>query len=130
LLAAADKPGGFTDEDAQLLSIFAGPAATFVRSRQIFDRQSRHAERLERISTLVGEMAGTVGRTALLELTVAGLHRDLEYDRVAFHTADDAAGFPVEFDAGGPRPSGLPVDPELLRWALRGAAPLPAMRVP
>jgi K+-sensing histidine kinase KdpD/DNA-binding response OmpR family regulator len=130
LLAAADKPGGFTDEDAQLLSIFAGPAATFVRSRQIFNRQRRHAERLERVSALVGEMAGTAGRTALLELTVAGIHRGLEYDRVAFHTADEAAGFPVEFAAGGPRPSGLPVDPELLRWALRGAAPLPAMRAP
>ncbi|HEV8253707.1 MAG TPA: GAF domain-containing protein [Vicinamibacteria bacterium] len=130
LLAAADKPGGFTDEDAQLLSIFAGPAATFVRSRQIFDRQRRHAERLERVSTLLGEMAGTDGRTALLELTVTGIHRDLDYDRVAFHTADEAGGFPLECDAGRPRPSGLPLDAELLRWALRGAAPLPAMRAP
>ena len=37
LIVAANKPGGFTDDDVQLLSIFAGPAASFMRSRQIFD---------------------------------------------------------------------------------------------
>ena len=62
LLGAADKPGGFTDDDVQLLSIFAGPAATFLRSRQIFDRERRHAARLERLSALAGEMAAISGR--------------------------------------------------------------------
>ena len=32
LLGAADKPGGFTDGDVQILSTFAGPVATFLRS--------------------------------------------------------------------------------------------------
>src|SRR5438876_2664563 len=102
LLAAADKPGGFTDADVQLLSIFAGPAATFMRSRQIFDRQRRHAERIERVSALVGEMAAMNAREALLELTVAGIQRDLDYDRVAFHSSDEAAGFPLQAAAGRP----------------------------
>src|SRR5262249_3609476 len=43
LIAAMNKPGGFSDADVQLLSIFAGPAATFLRSRQIFDSQRTHA---------------------------------------------------------------------------------------
>ena len=41
LLGAADKPGGFTDGDVQILSTFAGPVATFLRSRQSFERQRR-----------------------------------------------------------------------------------------
>ncbi|MGH7536543.1 MAG: response regulator, partial [Gemmatimonadales bacterium] len=70
LLGAADKPGGFTDADVQLLSMVAGPVATFVRSRQIYDRERRHAGRLERLAALVGDMAAVSGRARLLELTV------------------------------------------------------------
>ncbi len=32
LLAAANKPGGFSESDVQLMSLFAGPAGTFTRS--------------------------------------------------------------------------------------------------
>jgi DNA-binding response OmpR family regulator len=53
LLVALNKPGGFTEADVQLMTIFAGPAATFIRSRQIFDRQRRHAHRMERLSALM-----------------------------------------------------------------------------
>ena len=63
LLGAADKPGGFTDADVQLLSMFAGPVATFVRSRQIYDRERRHASRLERLAALVGDMTAVSGRS-------------------------------------------------------------------
>lgn len=126
LLVAANKPGGFTDDDVQLLSIFAGPAATFLRSRQIYEKQRRHAELLERLSALVGQMAGTNARDPLLALTVSGIQRDLDYDRVAFHSAAEDQGFPLECEAGRPRPGGLPLDTQLLRWAVRGAAPLQA----
>ena len=54
LLVAANKPGGFTDADVQLLSMFAGPAASFIRSRQIFSRQRVHAARIQRVAALVG----------------------------------------------------------------------------
>jgi len=54
LLVAANKRGGFTSNDVRLLSIFAGPAASFLRSRRIFERQRRHAAVAQRMSDLAG----------------------------------------------------------------------------
>ena len=116
LLGAADKPGGFTDGDVQILSIFAGPVATFLRSRQIFDRQRRQAARFERLATLVGDMAAVSGRSRLLELTVKRVHRDFGYDRVAFHAPRADGTLVTETEAGSAQ---APPDPEALRWALR-----------
>jgi signal transduction histidine kinase/DNA-binding response OmpR family regulator len=126
LLAAMNKPGGFTDADVQLLSIFAGPAASFLRSRQIFNAQRRHAERLERMADIIGAMAATAGRSALLELAVSRIQKDLRYERVAFHAPEESGSVRLEFASGAERPERLPADTELLRWALRGAMPLRA----
>src|SRR5919108_744608 len=68
LLVAANKPGGFTDSDVQILSMFAGPAASFIRSRQIFSQQRQHAARLERLAGLVGQMSAAQSRGPLLRL--------------------------------------------------------------
>ena len=125
LLVALNKPGGFTEADVQLMTIFAGPAATFIRSRQIFDRQRRHAHRMERLSTLMGEMATSLGRTSLLNLAVSRIQADLGYDAVSFHVLDDAGGARLEVEAGSRQPAGAP-DPEMLRWAQRGTTPLPS----
>jgi signal transduction histidine kinase/DNA-binding response OmpR family regulator len=125
LLVALNKPGGFTEADVQLMTIFAGPAATFIRSRQIFDRQRRHAHRMERLSALMGEMATSLGRTALLNLVVSRIQADLGYDAVSFHVLDDAGGARLEVEAGSRAPAGAP-DPEMLRWAQRGTTPLPS----
>jgi signal transduction histidine kinase/DNA-binding response OmpR family regulator len=124
LLCAGNKPGGFSDADVHLLTIFAGPAATFLRSRQIFDEQRRHAEKLERLSDLMGAMAGTLGRRALLELTVGRVQKDLSYERVSFWAPDGAGGLRVEAEAG--RSGDMPVDIERLKWALRGGTALQA----
>ena len=123
VLVAGNKPGGFTDADVQLLSIFAGPAATFLRSRQIFDRQRRHAARLERLSDLMGAMAGSLTRNALLELAVSRLQRDLGYARVAFW-GGEGASLRREALIAGDRHDERPAEPERLKWALRSAAPL------
>jgi signal transduction histidine kinase/DNA-binding response OmpR family regulator len=125
LLVALNKPGGFTEADVQLMTIFAGPAATFIRSRQIFDRQRRHAHRMERLSALMGEMATSLGRTSLLNLAVSRIQADLAYDTVSFHVLDDAGGARLEVEAGSREPAGAP-DPEMLRWAQRGTTPLPS----
>lgn len=125
LLAAFDKPGGFTDADVQLLSIFAGPAATFLRSRQIFELQRRHAVRLERLADLMGAMAATSGRGPLLELAVSRIHKDLGYSHVAFYAPEGREGLRREV-AAGERPADRPEDPGLLRFGLRGATPLSA----
>jgi signal transduction histidine kinase/DNA-binding response OmpR family regulator len=125
LLGGADKPGGFTDADVQLLATFAGPVATFLRSRQFFDRQRRQAARFERLATLVGDLAAVSGRARLVELAVKRIQRDLGYDRVAFHAPRPGGTLFAESEAGsGERPP----DPEALRWALRLAAPLEASR--
>jgi signal transduction histidine kinase/DNA-binding response OmpR family regulator len=125
LLGAADKPGGFTDADVQVLSTFAGPVATFLRGRLSFDRQRRQAARYERLAALVGDMASVSGRSRLLDLTVRRVQRDLGYERVAFHAPGEDGGLVTETEAGaGPQPP----DPEALRWALRLAAPLEASR--
>jgi len=125
LLGAADKPGGFTDGDVQILSTFAGPVATFLRSRQIFDRQRRQAARFERLAALGGDVAAVSGRSRLLELTVKRVQRDFGYERVAFHAPRPDGTLVTETEAGSAM---SPPDPEALRWALRLAAPLEASR--
>jgi len=125
LLGAADKPGGFTDGDVQILSTFAGPVATFLRSRQSFDRQRRQAARFERLAALVGDMAAVSDRAKLLDLTVRRVQRDLGYERVAFHAPGADGTLAAESEAGSAQ---APPDPEALRWALRLASPLEASR--
>jgi signal transduction histidine kinase/DNA-binding response OmpR family regulator len=126
IIAAVNKPGGFTDADVQLLTIFAGPAASFLRSRQIFDRQRRHATRLERVAALVGAMAGEAGRGSLLRLVVERLHTDLAYDRAAFYSSD-SRGRNIRLEAEAGEAAGSEErHAELLRWALRSVTPLQA----
>ena len=125
LLGAADKPGGFSEGDVQILSTFAGPVATFLRSRQIFDQKRRQAARFERLAALVGDMAAVSGRARLLELTVMRVQRDLGYERAAFHAPRADGTLAVEAEAGSET---APSDPEALRWALRLASPLEAAR--
>jgi signal transduction histidine kinase/DNA-binding response OmpR family regulator len=122
LLVAVDKPGGFTDADVQLLSIFAGPAASFIRSRQIFGRERLHASRLERVAGLVGEMGATLGRPALLGLATSRIQSDLGYDRVAFHGSYEGT-LRKEAECVG-RVDPLPTaDLGLLLWAFKGSRP-------
>lgn len=123
LLVAVNKPGGFTDNDVQLLSIFAGPAASFMRSRQIFDHQRVHAARLERVAALVGDMSGTLKRLPLLELVTDRLQRDLGLRSVAFWAAGEGGALGAEAEAQSP-PAGKAAQRELLDWGLRSARPL------
>ncbi len=125
LLGAADKPGGFTDGDVQLLSTFAGPVATFLRGRQSFDRERRQAARFETLAALVGDMAAASGRARLLELTVQRVQRDLGFEHVAFHAAGPEGGLLVECEAGGPA---LLAQPEAVRVALRLTGPVEVAR--
>jgi signal transduction histidine kinase/DNA-binding response OmpR family regulator len=124
LLVAANKRGGFTSNDVRLLSIFAGPAASFLRSRRIFERQRRHATVAQRMSDLAGDMAGTVGRRALLDLAVHRIQKDLGYLRVGFWSPDPSDELVQEMEAGPDRPADFPVDRGHLMWALRAATPL------
>jgi signal transduction histidine kinase/DNA-binding response OmpR family regulator len=125
LLVAANKPEGFTEGDVQVLSIFAGPAATFLRSRQIFNAQKQHAARLERLWNLMAAIGATEGRTRLLDLAVSRIQKDFSYYRVEFHVPDKVGNLFLELEAGAPRPAGVPLDPELLKWVMRGASPIP-----
>lgn len=125
LLGAANKPGGFSEGDVQILSTFAGPVATFLKSRQTFDQKRRQAARFERLAALVGDMAAVSGRARLLELTVKRVQRDLGYERAAFHAPRADGALAIEAEAGAER---TPSDPEALRWALRLASPLEASR--
>jgi signal transduction histidine kinase/DNA-binding response OmpR family regulator len=125
LLVAADKPGGFSDSDTQLLSLFSGPAASFIRSRQIFERERVNARRLEQAATLVGELGSMVARSPLLALFTSRLQADFGYDRVAFYATGEG-GVPrpeAEARAGA---AAAPVDSELIAWSLRGTRPLPS----
>jgi len=128
LLVAANKPGGFTANDVRLLSIFAGPAASFLRSRRIFDSQRRHAAAAQRLSDLAADMAGTMGRPALLDLAVHRIQKDLGYERVGFWSPASPRGpapdLVQERDAGAERPPDFPADPAQLRWVLQGGTPL------
>jgi signal transduction histidine kinase/DNA-binding response OmpR family regulator len=125
VFVAADKPGGFSDADVQLLSLFAGPAASFIRSRQIFDRERANARRLERAAALVGELGGLVNRTSLLVFFTGRVQADFGYERAAFFAADEQGLLRLEAEARGAGPaSATPSDAELLAWTLRGSRPL------
>lgn len=121
LIAAANKPGGFLEGDVQLLSLFAGPAATFVRGRQLFDRQRRHAARLEKLAALTGELSSARSRTALLGLTVERARTDLACLRAAFYALGEDGQPWLVAESGD---DGASQAPDLLRWALRGSGPL------
>ena len=125
LLGAADKPGGFTDADVQILSTFAGPVATFLRSRLTFDRQRSQADRFERLAALVGDMAALSGHRELLQLTVRRLQSDLGYDHVAFYASRSDGSPSPEAEAGS---AGVSPNPEAMGWALRLSAPLESSR--
>jgi signal transduction histidine kinase/DNA-binding response OmpR family regulator len=123
LIMAMNKPGGFTDADAQVLSIFAGPAASFIRSRQIFDRQRVHAVRLERVAALAAEMSATFKRQPLLDLLASRLQADLGFEAVGFWRA--AEGGRIELEAQAPQDTtSAPATVELVGWAARSARPL------
>jgi signal transduction histidine kinase/DNA-binding response OmpR family regulator len=121
LIAAANKAGGFSEADVQLMSLFAGPAGTWVRSRQLYDRQRRHALRLEKLAGLIGDMASARGRASLLTLTAARVCADLGCDRAAFHAVGAGDELTVEAQSGD---LAAREDAELVRWAARGGAPL------
>jgi signal transduction histidine kinase/DNA-binding response OmpR family regulator len=125
LLGAADKPGGFTEADVQLLSTFAGPVATFLRGRQSYDRERRQAARFERMAALVGDMAAVSGRRRLLELTAGRVQSDLGFDHVAFYAAGAGDSLVLEAEAGATTLAG---EAEAVRWALRLAGPLEVAR--
>jgi signal transduction histidine kinase/DNA-binding response OmpR family regulator len=122
LIVAVNKPGGFTDGDVQLLSIFAGPAATFLRSREIFTGERRHAARLEQMAELARDMAAARERGPLLSLTVSRIRQDFACASVAFHACDEAEApaLQAEAQAGAPEPA----SGDLLRFAARGSRPL------
>jgi GAF domain-containing protein len=124
LLVAANKRGGFTSNDVRLLSIFAGPAASFLRSRRIFDRQRRHAAAAQRLAALAGDMAGTIGRAALLDIAVRRMQKDLGCERVGFWSPGPTGELVQELEAGADRPADFPADRAHLKWALQGGTPL------
>lgn len=120
LIAAANKPVAFTEADVQTLSIFAGPAATFLRSRQIYDAQRRHVARLERLPVMMGSMAAATSRATLLELTTSFLQTELGYEAVGFYAPSDDAESRVECVTvtGAWEPGAAVADQERLRWTL------------
>lgn len=128
-LVACNRPGGFSDAEAQLLSIFAGPAATFVRSRQIFATQRQQALARQRLADLVAALAGTAGRGPLIQLAASRLQADLECAHVSFHAAA-AEAFASEAEAGvrPAPPVGEVGDQELISWALRDPSRASGMR--
>ena len=125
LLGAADKPGGFTDGDVQLLSTFAGPVATFLRGRQSYDRERRQAARFERMAALVGDMAAVAGRARLLELTATRVQGDLGFDHVAFYAPGPDGALALQAEAGA---TTVAAEPDAVRFALRLAGPIELAR--
>jgi GAF domain-containing protein/anti-sigma regulatory factor (Ser/Thr protein kinase) len=126
ILVAANKTGGFGDADVQLLSIFAGAAGGFLRSRQVFDRQRQHGARLERLSALAGEMAGVRGRQKLLDLVTTRIQKELDFTSVGVYVPDSDGLLRLAACAGAGESPDPAVSEERRRWALRSATPLSA----
>lgn len=125
-LVAANKAGGFGDADVQLLSIFAGAAGGFLRSRQVFEEQRKHGARLERLSALAGEMAAVRGRQKLLDLVTTRIQKDLGFTTVCLHVPDPDGLLRRAACAGEGESPDAVASEERRRWALRSATPLSA----
>jgi signal transduction histidine kinase/DNA-binding response OmpR family regulator len=126
VIAAANKPGGFGEGDVQLLSIFAGAAGAFLRGQQIFNRQRRHAARLERLSALAGEMAAARGRQNLVDIVTARIGKDLGFAAVSFYAPEGDGTLKLVAAAGEATPCDPAAAEERRRWALQSATPLSA----
>jgi signal transduction histidine kinase/CheY-like chemotaxis protein len=128
VFAALNKPGGFRESDAQLMSVFAGPTATFLRSRALFQRQRRRAGRLESLANLMAQMAGRGSRTELLEAALAWFRKDFACDSARFYVSAEEGGQRPEDATAAGRPEGRTLDPESVKWAARVGSPLQAAR--
>ena len=130
LLVAADKPGGFTDADVQLLShLRRARRLLHPQPADLRPRSARHAAPAGAAAALAGEH-GRRSRAApsLLALVTARVQADLGYERVAFYAADEQAAAARGRGPGRRAPRrATPADPELLRLgAARGSRPLPS----
>jgi signal transduction histidine kinase/DNA-binding response OmpR family regulator len=128
MVVALNKPGGFRDSDAQLVSVFAGPTATFLRSRELFQKQRRRAGRLESLASWMAKMAGLVSRAELLDAALTWCRKDLGCERARFYALADDGGLRVERDVGGERSTDRPIDADSLRWVAGAAGPLQTAR--
>ncbi len=101
---------------------FALKVKAFLRSRQAFDAERRHAASLQRLSDLVAAMAATSGRTPLIELTLSRVSRDLGYTGAAFYRrSEDGPGLRLERGVGSLAEGAETLDAGLLRRALEQA---------
>jgi signal transduction histidine kinase/DNA-binding response OmpR family regulator len=101
---------------------FALKVKAFLRSRQAFDAERRHAASLQRLSDLVAAMAATTGRTPLVDLTLSRVCRDLGYAGAAFFgRSEDGSGLRLDKQVGSLADGAEALDPGLLRRAIEEA---------
>ncbi len=106
MVYAANKPGGFTGDDAHLMGIFAGQAAGVIQSARLLETIRRQAQRQSALLKLSTELAASMDVKDICRRVVIGLHDILHYDHLALFLVDDADGSRVlQASAGWP---GLP----------------------
>jgi len=80
-LYLTEKPGGFTDEDEELVTLLAGQAAVAVENARLYESATRWSRQLESLNEIGEELLGELELEPLLDLIASSL-RDLLGARV------------------------------------------------
>ncbi len=90
VVMAANKPGGFTDDDAQLLAVFSSQAGAVLKNAQLFDSE-RSARRLaETLLETMGALTANLDLDRVLVDLLTYLERVIPFDSASVMLASQA----------------------------------------
>jgi len=89
---AANKPRGFTERDAHLMSIFAVQAAAVLRNARLFQQTQRNNKELAALFKLSNDLAAINEEKRIVQLILDSLSHELDYDYLGFYLVDPKTG--------------------------------------
>ncbi len=73
MIYAANKPGGFDEQDTQLSTVFAGQVAAVMRNAQLFEAQQQRAQQLDMLYQVAATTSGSLALDEMLQQTLSQL---------------------------------------------------------
>jgi GAF domain-containing protein len=92
LVFAANKPGGFSQDDARLLSLFAGQAGAVIQNARLLSTTQRQLEELSILHAVAVAGAEATNEDALIERVTDVIGEALYSDNFGVLLLDEAAG--------------------------------------
>jgi len=89
---AANKPLGFSKDDARMMGVFARQAATVINSARSFKKEQKQTERLSALFKLSTDLAEVLKSEEAFQRIAQGLHDILEYDHIGIFSIEETTG--------------------------------------